>query len=175
MKIKITLLITALAFMGSSIIAQTSLKEFKAGGVFYVSVPEYMSKTVGLNTSASVQFKNTVKDVYSFVIVDNKEELTLAELNYGSINEFFEDFVKDFLEGEKKREISKPVYQKKNDLNFAECDASYYDEELKGEIYYHVGVVETKTAYYKVLSWVLAENKEKYKADFQSILYSLKD
>jgi len=175
MKIKITLLVTTLAFLFSTTIAQTPLKEYKAGGVFYISVPDYMSKTVGLNSSASVQFKNTVKDVYTFVIVDNKEELTLAELNYTSVAEFFEDFVKDFLEGEKKREVSKPVYQKKNDLNIAECEASYYDTELKGEIYYYVGVVETKTAYYKVLSWVLAENKEKYKADFQSILYSVKD
>src|SRR6187399_3068957 len=109
-------------------------------------MPDYMSKTVGLNSAATVQFKNTVKDVYCFVIVDNKEELALADLKYSSINEFFEDFVKDFLEGEKKRDISKPIYQKKNDLNFAECDASYYDDELKGEIYYHVGVVETNTA-----------------------------
>jgi hypothetical protein len=38
-----------------------------------------------------------------------------------------------------------------------------------------VGVVETKTAYYKVLSWAVAENKDKFKADFQKILYSLKD
>jgi hypothetical protein len=38
-----------------------------------------------------------------------------------------------------------------------------------------VGIVETKTAYYKVLSWAAAENKDKFKADFQKILYSLKD
>jgi hypothetical protein len=56
-----------------------------------------------------------------------------------------------------------------------ECDASYYDEEIKAEIYYLAGVVETKSAYYKVISWSSVENKDKFKPDFQKILYSIKD
>ena len=43
------------------------------------------------------------------------------------------------------------------------------------EIYYLVGIVETKTTFYKVLTWTNAKNKEKFKADFQRILYSIKD
>jgi hypothetical protein len=65
--------------------------------------------------------------------------------------------------------------KKKEEMNFIESDITYYDKDAKTEIYYLVGVVETKTAYYKVLSWAVAENKDKFKADFQKILYSLKD
>jgi hypothetical protein len=47
--------------------------------------------------------------------------------------------------------------------------------EDKSDIYYLVGILETKTSYYKVISDTGIENKDKFKADFQKILYSLND
>jgi hypothetical protein len=175
MKRIIANIILILALSTSTISAQTTLKEYKVGHVVNVSLPEYMSRAMDINSSAMFQFKNTVKDVYGFIIEDNKEELTLVEMNYSSINEFCEDFAKDFLKDEKKKTFSYPEYKKIGDINFAEFDASYYDKEAKGEIYYLVGIAETKTSYYKVISYTSLENKDKFKADFQKILYSLND
>jgi hypothetical protein len=155
--------------------AQTAFKEYKGGHVFEVSLPEYMSKTTGLHESGSLQYKSVLKDVYGFIIVDTKEDLSLVELKYSSLNEFYEAVLGDFLKGEEKRKVSKPVYQTKGDLKFVEIDASYYDKESEIEIYYLAGIVETKTAYYQVLSFGALENKDKFKSDFQKILYSLKD
>ncbi len=159
----------------TGISAQTTLKEYKVGHVVNVSLPEYMTRTMELNSSAILQYKSTIKDVYGFIIEDNKEELALVEMNYSSINEFCEDFAKDFLKDEKKKTFSYPECKTIGDINFAEFDASYYDKETKGTIYYLVGIVETKTSFYKVISFTGIENKDKYKADFQKILYSLKD
>jgi len=175
MKTKIATLITVFILATLTTIAQAPLKEYKAGHVFYISLPDYMSKTTGLNDVATIQFKNTVKDVYGFVIEDNKEELTMAEITYSSINEFYDDFIKDFLTEEKNRVVSPAKYKKVGTTSFAEADVTYYDSEVKADIYYLVGIVETKDAYYKVLSWTAAGNKAKFKADFQKILYSLKD
>lgn len=175
MKKIIATLSLILVLTTSNLLAQTNLKEYKVGHIVSVSLPDYMSRTVDVNNSSIIQYKSTVKDVYGFIIEDNKEELALAEINYSSINEFCEDFAKDFLKDEKKRTFTYPEYQKKGDINFAEYDATYYDKEAKAEIYYLVGIVETKTSYYKVLSYTSKENKDKFKADFQSILYSLKD
>lgn len=175
MKRTIASLSIILVFITSNLFSQTNLKEYKVGHVVNVSLPEYMSRTLGLNSSAILQYKSSVKDVYGFIIEDNKEELAIAEINYSSINEFCEDFAKGFLKDEKKKTFSYPEYQKIGDINFAEFDATYYDKEAKAEIYYLVGIVETKTCYYKVLSYASKENKDKFKADFQSILYSLKD
>ena len=155
--------------------AQTAFKQYKAGKIFEVSLPEYMSKTAGINESASIQYKSVLKDVYGFIIFDTKEDLSLAELNFSSLNEFYEYVLGDFLKDEEKRKVSKPIYQTKEDLKFLEIEASYYDKESEQEIYYLIGVVETKTAYYQVLSWVGLENKDKFKSDFQKILYSVKD
>ncbi len=164
-----------LLFVSASLFSQSNFKEQKVGHIFHISLPEYMTKTIGLNSSASIQFKNTVKDVAGFVIEDNKEELRLAELNYSSLNEFYEDFIKDFLEGEDKRAISSPKANKIGKVSFIESDASYYDKESNLEIYYLVGIAETESAYYKFLCWTSLGNKDKFKADFQKSLYSIKD
>ena len=175
MKKIIPVLALILSLTTSSIFAQTTLTEYKVGHVVSVSLPDYMNRTTGLNDSSIIQYKSSIKDVYGFVIEDNKEELLLAEIKFSSINEFCEDFAKDFLKDEKKKTFSYPEYQKKGDISFAEFDATYYDKDAKAEIYYLVGFVETKTSFYKVLSYSSKENKDKFKADFQKILYSLKD
>lgn len=156
-------------------IGQTKFTEQKAGHIFFINLPDYMNKTIGLNDDATIQYKNSVKDVYNIVIEDSKEDLEILDMHYSSINEFQEEFSKDFLKDEEKRNISKPLYQSKDNINFIEFDASYYDKEAQIEIYYLVGVVESKSHFYKVLSWTNMENKDKFKADFQKTLYSLKD
>ena len=155
--------------------AQTGMKTYRAGHSFDISLPEYMSKTGGLNSSSAIQYKSLVKDVYGFVIFDTKEELELVEYKFASVNEFYEDFIKDFLKDEPKRALSKPITSTKNGINFIEVDLSYYDNDAKTDIFYLVGIVETSKAYYKVLSWSTLENKKTFKIDFQKILYSLKD
>ncbi|MEA5259830.1 hypothetical protein VB264_18680 [Arcicella aquatica] len=155
--------------------AQSTLKEYKAGHVFYISLPSYMTKTMGLNESSIIQYKNAVKDVYGFVIEDNKEDLAIAELNYGSLEEFYDYFMSVFLKEAKKKTIGKPIYTTKGETRFAEVEITYYDEDIKAEIYYLAGIVETKTSYYKIISWCAGENKDKYKTDFQKIIYSIRD
>jgi len=172
-KFGFTLILCSIIAVAS--LAQPTMKEIKVGHEFFISLPDYMNKTSGLNSSSVIQYKSTVKDVYGFVIEDNKEEMALAEFNYSSINEFYEDFIKDFLVDEKKRQITKAVYSKNGEINYAESDATYFDKEAETEIYYLVGIVETKTSFFKVLSWSTAANKDKFKADFQKIVYSLRD
>jgi hypothetical protein len=162
-------LITTLSF------SQSTLKDYKGGHIFSISLPEYMSKTVGLNTASAIQYKSVVKDVYGFVIFDTKEDLQLAEMNFASLKEFYENFIADFLSDQENRKVSEPVYKTKSGINFAECDVTYFDKDATIDIYYLVGIVETKTSFYKVLSWSAADKKDKFKADFQQILYSLRD
>ncbi len=163
------LLLTNMAF------AQAPLKEYKAGHSFNISFPEYMTRTMGLNSASAIQYKSVVKDVYGFVIFDTKEELQLVDMKFSSISEFYENFISDFLTDEENRKVSKPKAKSKGGINFIESDFTYYDKDAEAEIYYLVGIVETPKSYYKVLSWSTADNKSKFKSDFQNILYSLRD
>jgi hypothetical protein len=164
-----------LLFIFTFFVAQAQVKTVKAGQCFDITLPVWMSKTAGLNSAAAIQYKNVVKDVYGFVIYDTKEELTFVDMHYTSVSEFYEDFIGDFLKEEEKREVSKVNYTNKGDNHYAEADVSYFDKDANTEIYYLVGIVETKSCYYKVLSWCTKANKEKYKADLQKIIYSIKD
>lgn len=166
--------ILAITFFSNYSFGQAAMKQYTVGHPIYVSIPEYMNRTIGLNDDAIFQYKSEVKDVYGYVIEDNKEELKMAELNYTSINEFYDEFIKGFIEGEEKVKVSTPI-QKKGETNSIEVDVSFYSKEAKTEIFYLIGIVETKTAYYKVLSYCTLEYKAKFKADFQKIIYSLKD
>lgn len=170
---KITLFIAVL--ISATISAQTKMKEVKAGHTFNVSLPDYMNRTIGLNPDSSIEYKSEVKEVYGFVIYDLKEELRLVELNYNSIKEFNDDFMKDFLKDEEKKTVSSSVSKKINETNFIETDVVLFDKEANMEIYYLVGIAETPKAFYKVFSWSSKENKDKFKGDFQKILYSIKD
>ncbi|MFN8336771.1 MAG: hypothetical protein U0U09_16695 [Cyclobacteriaceae bacterium] len=172
MKNLILLFVALTVVFGSK--AQT-MKEYKGGHVFTINLPDYMIRTVGLNDVASIQYKSDDKDVAGFVIYDTKEELALAEVTFASVREFYDGFIADFLTDQENRQVSEPVSQTKAGINFIEADATYYDKELETEIYYHVGVVETKKSFYKVLAWSAADKKDQFKADFQKILYSLKD
>lgn len=118
MKKLIAIFTATMVLMSTTIFAQTVLKEYKAGHTFNVSLPEYMSKTAGLNSASAIQYKSVIKDVYGFIIFDTKEELGLVEMNYSSINEFYEDFIKDFLKDEDKRKISKSSISKKRRCKF---------------------------------------------------------
>ena len=155
--------------------AQTTMKNYKAGHSFDVSLPDYMTETTGINDVATIQFNNTVKDIGGYIIVDTKRELELVQMKFSSAQEFYENFIVDFLVKQKNRTISEPKVHSIEGLNYVECDASFYSKESKIDIYYYVGIVETKNAYYKFLCYGGIDSKEKYKADFQKILYSIKD
>jgi len=172
---KTFILSLALLFSSHILPAQTAMKTITVGHPFTISMPAYMTRTIGVNTSAALEYKNTVKDVFGFVIIDDKESLRLAEVSFSGVTEFYEDFIKDFIEGEEKVNQSKPQVKQSGAIKFLEADLSYYDKDAKAEIYYLVGMVETDKAYYKVLSYCTLENKAKFKEDFRKILYSLKD
>jgi hypothetical protein len=155
--------------------SQTAMKPLTVGHPVTISIPDYMNRTTGINSSALIQYKSEVKDVYGFVIEDAKDEMKMAEINFANVMEFYEDFIGDFVKGEEKVIQSKPISQQKNGINFIEADVSFYDKEAETEIYYLIGIVETKTSFYKVLTYCTLESKAKFKADFQKILYSLKD
>jgi hypothetical protein len=158
-----------------TLLAQTPMNAFVAGHAFKVSLPVYMQRTIGYNDDASIQFKNSVKDVYGFIIEDNKDEMKLAEIYYTSINEFYTDFTKDFLVDEKKRTLSSATSTALGEFNFMVSELSYFDKEAKTMITYFIGIAETKAAFYKMLCWTTTENKDTYKADFEKILFSIND
>lgn len=167
----------ALFFLIQMTNAQTKLVEYKTGHVIKLSVPEYMVRTSGLNEDACLQFQNPVKEVYTIVIEDDKESLKLIDLNYEGIEEFYDMVFKELGVGESyaNRKVGTPKKKTIGTYNFMINDCTLTDKELKADLYYVMGIVETPNAYYQVMSWTLIENKEKFKKEFENIVYTLKE
>lgn len=149
--------------------------EYKAGHLFEISLPSYMERTVGQIDASAVEYRNQANDLYGYVTFDTKENLELTKQKYASILEYQETLLKNFIKDKEKRIVSKPLSQKRGNINFIETEVTFHDKETNDDFYYLIGSVETKTTFYRIISWSLAKNKNKFKEDFQKILYSIKD
>ena len=159
----------------SSAYAQLSFNTVKTGHTVSFSIPEYMSRTTGINDASFLQFKSIPKDVYTFMIEDSKEELSIAEMKFTSVMDFYEYFIKDFLISEKKRKISAPVSLTKDGVNYIQSELTYYDKDSKFEIYYNITIAETAGYFYQILSFTSEENSNNVKADLTALGSSLKE
>ena len=171
MKKALEILITILVLIPTKTFSQTGIREIQVGQMFNIKLPDYMSKTAGPSSEAAIQYGS--QDTRGYIICYEKEYLHLIELEFSSIKDFYNDFMlKEFFKDEKDKKISKPDFQKNGEVNFVESDVTISNGIDK--TYYLFGGIETKMAYYIVLSYTTAENKNKYKPDFQKILYSIK-
>jgi hypothetical protein len=167
-------IILAVAIVQSFLaVGQEKFEEKKVGHIYYISMPEYMNRTLELNEVALVQYQNREKETYCFVIEDFKEDLVLADLHFNNVTEFFDDFVNEYKTNFETSEIKNKKVFKNGNYNYVQCDFSYeVDEEFVSML---ITVVETKNYYYKILCWTIPEYKEKHRADFEKIALSLRD
>lgn len=173
---KKSIILAIFVFIGTySASAQTAFKNTKYGHVVNVSLPEYMSRTIGLNDNAAFQFHNVPKDVSGFIVEDDKAELVIADMKFADAQEFYDNFAKTFLEDQPSRKFSKPDVRKVNGNTYIHSDFSYFDDEAKLDIYYYVGVIETATTFYKLICFTSSAQKETYKPDFDKIMLSIND
>jgi hypothetical protein len=110
----------------STAFAQTTFNTVKTGHTVSFSVPEYMSRTTIINDAFVLQFKSIPKDIYTFMIEDSKEELSIAEMKFTSVMDFYEYFIKDFLISEKKRKVNTPVSLTKDGVYYAQSVLTYF-------------------------------------------------
>jgi len=173
MKTFTNILFFALLISGVNLFGQTKLVEKQVGHIFYLSVPDYMTKTKNLNNDASLQYENTVKEAYVIVIEDSKEELKDLGMVYQDSKEFYDDFVKTYTKAVQEAATTDSKTFTINGNSFTQGEITYVSDSVK--IYMLATVVETKTNFYKILCWTLKENKDKLKSDFIAIAKTLRD
>jgi len=178
MKINKVLYVILLGIAAHASYGQTSFTEQKAGHIYFVAVPDYMTKSVTLNDVASMQYINSVKNAFMVVIDDSKDDLGMKGIKFATLKDFHDENIKHLRGEENKSAESKPVefelkgnkfYQTELQVDFKEAD----DEEVK--ITYLITYVETKKYYYQILCWSLSSEFKKLLPDFKKIAASIKD
>ena len=153
--------------------AQTKFVEHKIGHYYYIEIPDYMSKTLELNSSASCQYSNVNKQAYMIVIEDSKEDLDLVNSKFTSPIDFYEDFIKSFSKNKEDVKVTDPKNLIINGNKAVQSEMTANVDST--DIYYLVTVIETKTYFYKILCWTVPESKDALKNDFIKMSSTLKD
>ncbi|WP_204524802.1 hypothetical protein [Confluentibacter citreus] len=143
-----------------------------AGNCYTLDIPNYMVKTFDLNDVATLQYKNALKEAYTIVIEDNKDELTSLAMVFQNPHEFLENFIKDY-RATNDRVLSEIVEFESNGYPHAQVEMTWNDED--GDFYMLVTSVETEGHFYKILCWTFLEYKDVLKNDFLVISKSLKE
>ena len=172
---KITLIMTVALLLIISVTAnsQTKFVEKKIGHVYTINVPDYMTKTLELNSAATCQYSNVKKNAYMIVIEDSKEDLELVNSKYTNPGDFYEDFVKSFSQNKENVQVSEVKNLVINGNKAVQSEMTAVVDSTN--IYYLLTVVETKSYFYKLLCWTLPDNKDALKSDFVKMVSSLKD
>lgn len=145
----------------------------KGGHCYTLDVPNYLKKTFSLNDVASLQYMNEDKVAFCVVIDDNKEHLAEVEMNFTGVKNFLENFLEDYNTEAADRKVGSITEFTANNNKHAQTELTWTEEGDK--FYLLVTAVETKTHYYKILTWTIAANKDELKNDFIKIAKSLKD
>jgi len=158
--------------------SQTKFVEQKAGHIIYMSLPEYMVKTTDLNDVASMQYMNKAKEAYVVVIEDAKEDLEAEGTKYSNLKDFHDSVIESLKSEDPKAQESKPIEFQQNGNKFYQTDlnATLQTEDGKDiKVTYLVTYVESKTHYYQILCWTLANNYKDLVGDFKKIAETIRD
>ena len=150
---------------------QTKFNNTKVGNVYNIDFPEYMTRTYGLNNSASIQYHNAEKEAYTIVIDDEKEEIKMVGIEIKDLEGYYEFFMEGF-KLDSSEIISKNTITI-NNLNAIQVEIVGSIDSTK--IYYIITFVDSKEYYYNIISWTLYEFKESLINDYKKIAASLKE
>jgi hypothetical protein len=170
MKYLFTLIFITLFVSGNSF---GQLTTQKGGHSYTLDIPNYMVKTYELNDVATLQYMNAGKEAYVVVIEDSKDQLQSAGLKYVNAKDFLEFFLKDYNNDAAERKIGKINEFASNANNVAQAEFTWKDD--KTSYFMITTAVESKTHFYKILTWTIGANKDRLHDDFLAIAKSLKD
>ena len=138
-----------------------------------MKVADYLIRTYELNDAASLQYLNTMKEVYMIVIHDTKDELKNAGVVFTGASDFLGGFVGNFKAEAADRRLSQEKTFQESGASFAQVELNWTEED--NSFYMLITAIETEQAYYKILMWTLGQYESIYKSDFSTMARSLKD
>lgn len=146
---------------------------------YSVLIPEYLTKTTGLNRYTTFEYENNEKDFYVIIMDELKEGFSKAveRKKYDvtpNINGYYEVVknhfknetnLKDFQVFDEIFELDKPVKK----ITFTMTGINVTDNY---PVYYRYSIIASKTRYYQIMSWTNQTNAKKLITDMNKIINS---
>ena len=138
-------------------------------GTYQLTVPGNWTKQTDLNSEATLQAANPREELYVIVIKEDKKDFPSS-----TTVDDIADFAKDNLRSSATDAIvSASVPATINGYTARKFDASGKVSGIEAKYIY--AVVETRQAYYQVMTWSIASKYEKGKTKLQDVINSFKE
>ena len=160
----------AAVLMQSCLLAQTKLIEEKYGYVYYISRPDYMSRTFQLDDGADLQLQNTARETYALVLIEAKELFKELGANLIGPRDYF-DLAAQPLTMASSKASGVTELEVNGNPALQGVIISPFDEV---EIAYLLTVVETNGYFYQILCWTPNDSKDLYFPDFKEMVKSFR-
>jgi len=135
------------------------------GDQFILYIPKYLSEAADLNQAASAQYANLEKDIYFITIVGDKSGMEKPR----KLMDFYESLNNNFIT-KKAKPIPDPYAIEVNGLDGIQWQAV---GEYEGKnVLYFMTVLESKSNFYQIVSWMYESDKDLYLEDMQTIIKS---
>jgi hypothetical protein len=148
---------------------------------FTIQLPSHMKEATNLHEDAVLQYQNVIKELYTIVIEESQEEFHGALIDGGLEKDFppnlqgYSSLVAEKFSENVDELIDKSEFKA---LTVNGDSATYFEAKAKIsgiKVYYHYAFVRGDSNYYQVMSWTLAEKKDKLHADMMEIVNSFKE
>lgn len=173
--------VIALTFSGCG--NKTKFNEVKINGLYSMSLPDYLTEGYELNSEASLQYQNEVKEVYVIVIDESKQEFIEV---FESIGEYdsTKSAVDNYAEAqmasieENMSEVTSKSTMRKADLAGCPariCDVAGTQQGITDPMGFTVAFIEGKETLYMVMTWTFEKTKGDYQEDMNEMINSFKE
>lgn len=149
-------------------------KLVKINNEYSMQLPKYMKEDRDLNPEASLQYQNPIKDVYTIVIDESKENFIemfkeLEEYNNGiSVAKNYRDIQFQIL-AESMEVVSEPNPENL-EINGMDSEMGILTGKVDGVLFdvaYHLTFIEGVEKVYMIMSWTRDSKMDKYRATFE--------
>lgn len=153
-------------------------------GKFELQLPANFKKLTDLNNEASLQYGNSFAEFYTIVIEESNAELfglASEEMKQGATIETFfetislEHYKEGFYETLPHLQLSEKDYTPTTIGGFP---AYHIEKEVVTEgakLFFSIGFLKGKKAFYQVAAWTLSAQKEKHRQAMKDIVHSFKE
>jgi len=150
-------------------------------GGYSMMIPKHLKLATDLNDDASLQYQDIYKELYVIVIDESKTEFIKTFSDLGEYDEKLTPeknyrIVQTKMMAEKMTVTDGPNV-KKLDLHGLDAEVSNFTGKVEGiqsEIFYKLAFVEGTKKMYMIMTWTLAEDRNKNEAEMDDMISSFK-
>lgn len=160
-----------LSILFASCNSKTEYQTVKVKNKYSLKLPDFLSETQTLNSEASLQYQNALREFYVIVLDEPKAQFP----NQEAIN--LEEYKNIVLEN-MKLNLSEPTISSIEDTIINGLKAKIFsisDNTQNIEIYYQFAYIESKSNFYQIMTWTLENRKDKFSDDMDKIIASFKE